>query len=63
MGLVPSREATTADPVAPFNLSSRKISDGLATSLYHPFFISKIPISLVEPNLFLTARKILNVLC
>ncbi|MCL7553915.1 hypothetical protein M8396_14620, partial [Staphylococcus aureus] len=38
--------------------SSKNISDGLFTPFNPLCFISKIPISFVEPKRFLTARKI-----
>ena len=58
IGRVPSRDTTTADPVASLSRSSKKISEGFATSVKPRVFISKIPNSLVDPNRFLTDRKI-----
>ena len=57
---VPSRLDTTAEPEAPSGRSARNISEGLVTSSSPPSFISKTPISITEPNLFLTARSILK---
>ncbi len=61
IGRVPSMVTTMEDPVAPSSRSSRKTSLGLITSTSPPDCISKMPISLVEPKRFLTARKIRKV--
>ena len=58
IGRVPSIETTIADPEASFKRSSKKISDGLATSRNPSSRISKIPNSFVEPKRFFTARRI-----
>ncbi len=48
----------TTEPLTPCGFSDKNISDGFFTSVKPALFISKTPISLVEPNLFFTARKI-----
>src|SRR2546422_7875174 len=58
IGRVPSRLATTTEPVAFCGRSDRNQADGLATSLSPASVISNTPISLVEPNRFFTARRI-----
>ena len=58
MGRVPSRLATTTEPVAFCGRSDKNHADGLATSCRPASVISKTPISLVDPNRFLTARRI-----
>ena len=63
IGRLPSIATTIADPVAPSKRSSKKTCDGLATSFNPPSSISKIPISLVDPKRFLTARKIRKLWC
>src|SRR5690606_39768572 len=51
-GRLPSMLAATADPATPVGRSERNISDGLATSASPSDFISKTPISLVDPKRF-----------
>ncbi len=58
IGRVPSILAVTVEPGAFAGRSDKKTAEGLATSSRPWSFISKTPISLVEPNLFLTARRI-----
>jgi hypothetical protein len=58
IGLEPSRLGTTTDPEAGWVRSERKNSEGLTTSTNPESFISKTPISFVEPKRFLTALKI-----
>ncbi len=63
MGRVPSMLQATTEPDTFIGRPDNMSSDGFSTSI-RPFdFISKTPISLVEPNLFLTALRILNVAC
>ena len=57
IGRVPSMLAVTTDPAAAAGRSDRKTAEGLATSSSPRSFISKTPISLVEPKRFLTARR------
>ncbi len=57
MGRVPSIEQATTEPDAPSGLPLSIYSDGFSTSDSPSWRISKTPISFVEPNLFLTARK------
>ena len=59
IGLVPSIEQATTAPLAPIGLPESIYSEGLGTSFSPSPAISKTPISLVEPNLFLTALSIL----
>ena len=58
IGRVPSMLQTSAEPGTCRGRSMRNISDGLLTSLRPASFISKTPISLVDPKRFFTARKI-----
>ena len=59
IGLVPSKLATTIEPAGLFSLSPRRTDDGFKISVIPSSFISNIPISFVEPNLFFTPLKIL----
>ena len=51
--------ATNTEPGGLSTLSDISIVDGLLISTMPSFCISNIPISLVDPNLFLTLLKIL----
>ena len=57
-GLVPSIVGTIVEPGTFVERSSKNISEGLSTPFNPLCFISKIPISFVEPNLFFTALRI-----
>ena len=59
IGRLPSMEHVTIDPDAPSGLPLSIYSDGFSTSTSPSAFISNTPISLVEPNLFLTPLSIL----
>lgn len=50
--------AVTTDPGAASGRSAKNTAEGLATSPRPRVFISKTPISLVEPKRFFTARRI-----
>ncbi len=56
-GRVPFMVASTALPGAPRGRSARNSALGLGTSHKPSAFISNTPISLVEPNRFLCARR------
>ena len=57
-GRVPSIVATIVDPGTFVERSSKNISEGFCTPFKPLCFISKIPISFVEPKRFLTALRI-----
>ena len=57
MGLVPSIEHATMDPLAPSGLPSSINSDGFFTSVRPSSRISNTPISFVDPNLFFTPLR------
>ena len=59
IGLLPSIRQATAAPVAFLGLPESINSEGFFTSISPACCISNTPISLVEPNLFFTARSIL----
>ena len=60
IGRVPSMLATTTEPGTSTGRSARNSADGLATACSPCSFISKTPISLVEPKRFLTVRRMRN---
>jgi hypothetical protein len=60
MGRVPSMQAVTTEPGAFLARSDKNTADGLGTCSKPDSFISNTPISLVEPNRFLTARRMRN---
>ena len=56
-GRAPSADATTTEPGAPTGRSASRCADGFATSAMPAPRISNTPISCVEPNRFLCARR------
>jgi hypothetical protein len=57
IGRVPLSVDVTTEPLFPTGRSARNSAEGSATSTSPAPFISKTPISLVEPNRFLCARR------